>query len=436
MKISANKIDMAYEYESLRSNSDSSNRLSKILSLGSMCSKDLAHNLIETAFNLTDGTRIVDAQKSYRSFRKTFGSSFDWVIGRIATGMEKSHMAEVVGGHLRAWTLNGKSGGVVCKSKPNGALTLVVSTVTKSSRFGDVFLRLDLQTADSVKTLFDLRHICLATEEGRSIAGLADIPDYIQDLEFAAQAFAEAWGPDYDVLNVNGNLFEGWVEAIEHNPETLSFDVEACHSLVHFERAFVTGPWQVSIEACDGFHELGEYAGPGLKVNPNDVYFQWYGMHQLFCGLSEPEVISAINVEHALVDNFDRLGSAEFQERLLTDTESATKQFLSEVIRAVDRFRDDRRAWALTLYHGGREHDIVKSGDSAPTQVQLLAPLFLDAEAVASQVPSTCLVATLIKDEDADKLKCCFPSILDVATAGVNHRFFRSAVRRGMKSKY
>lgn len=439
MKITVNKIDMSYDYESALSNSEVVAPLEKILDLGSMCTKEFAQDLIVTAFNLTDGTRVVDARKGYCSFRKTFGSSFDWVLGRIASEMEKYHMAEVVGGHLRSWVLNGESSGVVGKSRPDGALTLIVTTDTKSSRFGDVFLRLDLQATDGERSLYDLCRVCLSTAEGRSIAGLADIPDYIQDLEFASKAFAEAFGADYDVMRVNGDLYEGWVEAIEQNPEVLAFDAEVGHCLgrriVHFERAFVTGPWQVSIEACDGFHELGEFAGPGLTVDPNDVYSQWYGMHQSFCGLSESEVISAVNIEHAVVDNFDRLGSTEFQERLLTDTESATKQFLSEVIRAVDRFRNDRRAWALTLFHGGHEHDVVQSGDAAPTQVQLLAPLFLDAESLASKIPSTCLVATLTKDKEANEMKCCFPSILDVKTAGMNHRFFRSAVRRGMKSK-
>lgn len=436
MKITVNRIDMAYDHENICASSEiGATPIGKIVDFSSACSKELARDLMAAAFNLADGTRVVDAQKSYRAFRKTFGSSFDWVLGRIATKMEKSHMAEVVGGHLRAWTLNGKSDGVVCKSKPDGALTLVVSTDTKSSRFGDVFLRFDIKAPDSMKSLYDLYHICLSTEEGRSIAGLADIPDYIQDLEFAAKAFAEAFGPDYDVMKVNGDLYEGWVEAIEHDPVALSFDVEVCHSLVHFERAFVAGPWQISIEFCEGFRGLGEFAGPGLTVDPDDVYSQWNGMRQAFCNLSDLEVISAVNVEHALVDHFDRLGSASFQEWFLADVEGATNQFLAEAIRAVGRFRNDRSAWALTLYHGGNEHNVVWSGDSTSTKVQLLAPLFLDAEAVASQVPSTCLVATLIEDKAADKMKCCFPSILDVSTAGVNHRFFRSAVRRGIKSK-
>ena len=415
---------------------------------GALATPELA-NQICRQFNYGSGERALDAHRAFHSVRQAWGSSLDWSLGMVASEALKMDLALKVSKRLRdflrgapdtgvhvlrrAVTVDGETDFATVEVGRFPAAdcygrTLLVPTGEVSRRFQcELWLRLDVEAPADDRSVLMLKHMLFASEEGYSLAGLADVADRISDLPVAADALTSVLGTGYDVLAVNGLLFEHWAMHNEH-PGCDEFEVDLaaasskvpCHPVVvSFRRAGSSQPWTLSFLLDSDFKvPFAYYRASGLCVDVEEVQSQHRKMVAACNRLQKPDIIRSLNLEH-FVDHPERFG--ELREAVESGTAFAA--IIEESVKAVARFKADARTGLVVLYHAGREGRLQLVGDAVKTEVGILLPLFLTLSARHLQVP-TCYMVMHLRDGHIG-----FPTVLDVETAEANTRRCRRALR-------
>jgi hypothetical protein len=404
---------------------------------GSLASAELAND-VARCFTFRDGGRALDCAKAFRRVRKALGTNFDFAFGFPASEDFKLGIADKVGEKVRDFVLNGTNPGVGVSERADGGKTLVVATGERSRRFDiPVFIRLDVHPLNLGPKLV-LDHLLLTDGEGSSIAGLADIPERIcdRDLRHADRAFREVLGRDFNVLGVNASLYSAWDEAHANALAEFTIDLSAfqetreCGTCIcRFKRQL--GSWDISFVLAGEEWTLGELAGehPELVADPKETERAVDAIRNSIARLSQDDSKFFLDFRHL----FDARHLSRFSDgfaELARKNPSAAKRKVLQTLRRELSSRNCEE-WIPFFYHSGFEkHQL--AGAEIDSEVALLIPLYLTDEDCAPRIPSTYLVACLNEDSDGHR-ECVFPTILSGRQAEMNSRYFRRAVRNGLR---
>ena len=443
-------VTLAFEHRGLTSEVQGQTLPPKFAS--SWASPSLAHEIVRE-FNFAYGDRILDCKAAFKQIRKTFGGNFAFAFGFEADEAFRLKVASKVAARLRNFVLNQHEPDVtVCDRLTNGLVsvessiqditdcygrTILVSTGESSFYFGiPVFLRLDVEAPKDDSALLQLDRILFTDENGDSIAGMADITDWVEDLENADRAFKEVLGHEYDVLHTNARIYAAWCASAGKDFSVDLTDVQeerVCNEIIcKFEHRHIAwhDGWCISF-VLDGAkwlmseyaHDMGDLVAswPATRVALADSI-------RAFRNLSLEEALKGINFAHIFDENHLKRYSDGSADIVRTDSHSARKIFEEALDSALERLCDDDDAWLPFFFNRGSEKSVTWAGDSFDANLSLLAPLYLSDEDRERHVPSVYLVACLKTLKDGKK-QCVFPSVLSVSQAASNNRYFRRALR-------
>lgn len=405
---------------------------------GSLASVELAND-VARCFTFRDGGRALDCAKAFRQVRKAFGANFDFAFGFPSSENFKFAVAEKVGEKVRDLVLNGTNPGVEVSERADGGKTLVVATGERSHRFDiPVFVRLDVHPLNLGPKLV-LDHLLLTDGKGSSIAGLADIPERIcgRDVRHADRAFREILGVDFDVLGVNASLYGAWDEAHADSLAEFTIDLSAfqetreCGTCIcRFRRQW--GAWDISFVLDGEEWKLGELAGehPELVADPKTTERSVDAIRNSLARLAQDDSKLFLDFRHLFDARHMSRFSDGFAEFARKNPSAASGKFLQTLRRELAS--QNCEAWIPFFYHAGFEkHQL--AGAEIDSEVALMIPLFLTDEDSEHGIPSTYLVACLKENSDGHR-ECSFPTILSGRLAEMNSRYFRRAVRNGLRA--
>ena len=408
------------------------------------------------SLNYSDGTRIVDVSPVYEQVRKMFGTQGDWgfdlkiteaIRTRISNAMS-SELRKLVAGdpgcnvRVLAWVYRGgKPTRVEVKSEGLRSLpeefTAIVPTGVVSARYGrEVWVRFDLVASEQDGVLFRARSVLLSGEEGESIVGFGDIPDYIHSLDGIHLGLKNFLGHAPDVLSVNAAVFEGWwsnrfskAGQDEFTVDIGEVDNDGCRMEIVFSRVAGLRSWSLFFKRSGELHPVEDYIpGLDLAVKPHEAEAEWKHLISMFT--ASFDIWSSIHYKHVFEDHLERYPE-DYLQSVIADPEAMGRCFNAEVADTIGSLRRDSRSWIPGVYHAGQEADLEFEGESICSSVYLMAPLYLTRAAREMGCPTVYLVATLKRDEDGVE-KCWFPTVLSVDMAFSNMRNLRRAIRNSI----
>lgn len=409
------------------------------------------------AVNLCDHTRVIDCQRVHRAVCKSLGERATWVFGYELTPKAIQSLAEKVNASLVGFVSGGSDvrvfrvsydplphlvavpAGECSVSCVAGECTLVIPTGLVSETIGDeVHLRLDVVPSTDDHSILTAIGFLFTDKFGRSIAGFGDIQEYLVHLDGATEAIEEFLGHPYDVLALNGDIYDAWWR--DHvqggGPREIVVPLDEI-SKEGRQTAIVLTPlpgqraWTISLKDGEDCLPIEDFIpGLDLAVDPNDAEREWREIVSMF--RSPFDIGPALRFDHVIVDHIDRYAE-EFVQDMIADPERAGSRFIPEVERAIARLKANSLAWMPAVYNAGQEAELEFAGESIDSTLYLLAPLYLTDRAERNGVPTVYLVATLRTNEDGTK-SCFFPSVLDSASAMRNMRNLRRAYRNGIDS--
>ncbi len=413
----------------------------------------VANDFIRKALNGYCGKRLVDAAPVFMSVRHALGASLGWIMDNPRVSVPfRERMAEYVNRELASFVEGRRDNGVIvmrrenvggeeCLSPVGGYLppqrirsgyAILVPTGRTSPRLGDdeVYLRMDVSRPRFTGASFCASEFLFADSNGKSIAGFADITDYVVNLDDVQLALRNAVGGDVDDVGCNAAIFDAWwrykiggkaddtilvplpVADLRGNAISLVMKREALRS------------WWVSLEIGGVSAELAEYLPEtAMTVGYAEVEAE---LARLDSAFRRPICVEeAINIEHIFGDHADRF-PAEFREEIVADPGSAFER-LVDSLKSVLAMPDK---WEPTMFYGGAEKDLVWNGDSVLTRVQYALPVFLTDEDAELERPSVHVIAGLKCDNVAGCDVCVFPTVLDNALLLRNQSAMRRAIRQ------
>ena len=405
---------------------------------GSLASVELAND-VARCFTFRYGGRALDCAKAFRQVRKAFGANFDFAFGFPASENFKFAVAEKVGEKVRDLVLNGTNPGVEVSERADGGKTLVVATGERSHRFDiPVFVRLDVHPLNLGPKLV-LDRLLLTDGKGSSIAGLADIPERIcdHDVRNADRVFREILGSDYDVFGVNASLYRAWDEACANSLAEFSVDFSAFLEASEYGTCLCQfmrqgGVWYISLVLDGEEWTLGEFAGEQteLVADPKATERAVDAIRNSIARLSQDDSKVFIDFRHLFDERHLSRFSGSFAEFARKNPSEARGKFLKTLRRELSS--QNCEAWIPFFYHAGFEkHQL--AGAEIDSEVALMIPLCLEDDDGEHRTPSTYLVACLKEDANGHR-ECAFPTILSGCQAERNSRYFRRAVRNGLRA--
>ncbi len=407
---------------------------------GSLASVELANDIVR-CFTFRDGGRALDCAKAFRQVRKAFGTNFDFAFGFPASEDFKFEIAEQVGEKVRDFVLNGNNPDIAAFDRADGGETLVVATGERSHTFGNsipVFVRLDVHPLNMGPNLV-LDHILFTDRDGNSICGLADIPERIcdHDVRNADRVFREILGSDYDVFGVNASLYRAWDEACANSLAEFSVDFSAFLEASEYGTCLCQfmrqgGVWYISLVLDGEEWTLGEFAGEQteLVADPKATERAVDAIRNSIARLSQDDSKVFIDFRHLFDERHLSRFSGSFAEFARKNPSEARGKFLKTLRRELSS--QNCEAWIPFFYHAGFEkHQL--AGAEIDSEVALMIPLCLEDDDGEHRTPSTYLVACLKEDADGHR-ECAFPTILSGCQAERNSRYFRRAVRNGLRA--
>lgn len=407
---------------------------------GSLASIELTNDIVR-CFNFHDGGRALDCTKAFWRIRKAFGTNFDFAFGFPAGEDFRFGIAEEVGARIRNYVLNGRDPNVEVIAETHGKKVLLVDMGESSTRFGiPVFVRLDVHPLNGERCLF-LDHILFTDCDGNSICGIADIPDRIcnNDVRHADRAFRAILGKDYDVLGVNMGLFRAWDEASAKSSSEFSVDLSAFQkeresgtTICQFTRQ--DGIWNISLDLDGEEWTLGEIVGnsPELVADPLATECALDATRCALMRLSSDDAQIFIDYRHLFDEKHLIRFSDSFIKVIRKDPTTARTEFKKALRLELDDSTRKCDDWIPSLYHAGIEKVLI-AGASIDSEAALLIPLYLTDEDRERRIPSTYLVACLKESSDGSTV-CAFPTVLSGRQAEMNHRYYRRAVRNGLRA--
>ena len=405
---------------------------------GSLASAELANDIVR-CFTFRDGSRALDCTKAFRQVRKAFGTNFNFAFGFPASEDFKFGIAEQVGEKVRDFVLNGNNPDVEVLDRADDGETLVIATGERSHRFGiPIFVRLDVHPLNAGPNLV-LDNILFTDWEGNSIAGIADIPERIcdNDVRHADRAFRQILGKDYDVFGVNASLYRAWDDAHANSLSEFTVDLsdfqetsECGTCICQFMRQ--GGAWDISLVLDGEEWTLGELAGEQIELvaDPRATGRAVDAIRDAIACLSQDDSKVFIDFRHLFDERHLSRFSDGFAELARKNPNAARGQFLQKLRRELSSQNCEK--WIPFFYHAGFEkHQL--AGSEIDSEVALMIPLFLTDEDSEHGIPSTYLVACLKENSDGHR-ECSFPTILSGRLAEMNSRYFRRAVRNGLRA--
>ena len=403
-------------------------------------------NDIVRLFNFTDGTRALDCHLAFKRVQKVFGRSFDFVFGVAATKDFKFRIASCVAEKFRAYVAGDIECGVrvgdcegvgFTSAAVNGVTscygrTILIPTGEISQSFGiPVWLRLDVESPVNERAILQLKHILFADEEGCSIAGLADVTDFIEDLDVADKAFCAVLGKGHDLLELNARIYSNWSSASGDEFTVDLSDLQSEHNSVELQFTFAEDAWKLSFvidgsvrRLCEIVSGLGNLTADWSEVGP-----RMKKIKDDFKALSDAEAFAAVNFEHIFDDQHLQRFSDSFMDLLITDAAAAVEKMRLALVTALRVLRSNPEEWLPFFYNAGREMWVNLPGDAFDASVSLLVPLYITDEDKSRCIPSIYLVAT--SRQVNGRNECCFPTVLATAVAANNYRWFCRALKYG-----
>ena len=418
---------------------------------------DCLANSVVCLFDFANGERMLDFYAVYSRVRKIFGNSFAFCFGFGGDNF-KIRVAKHCADQLRAFLLrDGESGVALCDREVEGLSPVELSAPSVHDCFGRsllistgevslmrdiaVYLRVDVREPTNSRSILEVQHIMFSDERGNSLAGLADIPEPVAGVQDADKAFKSALGPDYDAVGVNAQLFRAWSLACrdEFDVDLTAFvspDYDDNRDVIcHFRRRKGWWHWAFSINGEE--YRIGELIGidKTLAANWSEATCAVDSLFRRIKALSPDQVIAAVNFDHILDANHLARFSDSYIEILSNDPETAGVRLYEGIQEAIGNLSCHKSAYLPFFFNRGQERGVKYAGEAFETVPSLLLPLYLTNADRERCVPSGYLVACLATKVDGSS-ECKFPTVLDVATATVNHRHFRHAVRRGLWSRH
>lgn len=407
------------------------------------------------ALNLCDHTRVIDCQRVHRAVCKSLGERARWAFGYKLTPKVIQALAEKVNDSLVGFVSGGSDVHVFRISHdpmphlvaiPAGECTvtcvagecaLVIPTGLFSETTKDeINLRVDVVPSTDDHSILTAIGFLFTDKYGRSISGFGDIQEFLVNLDGATEAIEEFLGHPYDVLALNGDIYDAWwrnhVQGGDPREIVVPLDEiskEGRPTAVVLTPVPGQRAWTISLKDGEDCLPIEDFIpGLDLAVDPNDAEKEWREIVAMF--RSPFDIGSALRFDHVIVDHIDRY-SEEFVQDMIADPQRAGSRFIPEVERAIARLKANSLAWMPAVYNAGQEAELEFAGESIDSDLYLLAPLYLTDRAERNDVPTVYLVATLRTNDDGTK-SCFFPSVLDSTNAMRNMRNLRRAYRNGI----
>lgn len=427
------------------------------LSTSKWADQQTVSQFYKAAFDLCDHTRIIDCQRVHRAVCKSLGERAKWVFGYSLTPKTIQSLAEKVNESLVGFVsgvsdmrlfhisheplphLVAAPNGECTVNRITGECALVIPTgLFSETTKAVVHLRVDVVPSSDRYSIFTAIGFLFANELGRSISGFGDIQEYLVHLDGATEAIEEFLGHTYDVLTLNGDIYDAWWRNHVEGGEPCEivvplgeFSKEGRPTAVVLTPVPGQRAWTISLKDGEDCIPIEDFIpGLDLAVNPNDAEREWREIVGKFC--SPFDVGAALRFDHVIVDHIERYAE-EFVQEMIVDPQRAGSRFIPEVERAIARLKANALAWMPAVYNAGQEAELEFAGESIDSALYLLAPLYLTDRAERLGVPTVYLVATLRTNDDGTK-SCFFPSVLDSTSSMRNMRNLRRAYRNGIDS--
>ena len=409
-----------------------------------LASDATANSFLRKGLNGPSGIRYVDASGIFKHVRRALGSSaartfslcgpsqsfFDCIADCVNYGLERYATGRMDHGvlvfrqerHADGYGLVPVTGkdALFGRVVHNSNATLLIPTgMTAAPYTGckDVFLRIDVARPRFRGAYFKAEEFIFSDGNGRSIAGLGDIPDYIVNLDDVNDALKGALGDDYDPHGVNATVFDAWwshkltnpLGQIIHAPLRNREGEDTGFTMV-LKRTTPTA-WEVFLDDGEDERPLSFFLpDTEICIDPDDILSE---LDSVKAALeSTDDLISITNFNHIFDDNFARFPEA-FRKSFDEDQEEGVETF----IEALELAKAQPSKWMPIPYHEGHERFLVYNGDEEFSRIQLLLPLLLTDDEKRQGMASVFAVVGLRRDPSTGEVSCIIPTILERSTA-------------------
>ena len=422
----------------------------------------VANDFISRAFNDPYGRRLVDVSNPavFKRLRRSLGYSLAWTLkeNKVSAAI-RNRIADHVGYELSSFVAGRKSSGVrvfrrerdndgmyhlVPELKPvkswnriaNGSAVLVPTGVV-SPRIADeeVYLRMDVSRSHCKRSMFIASEILFTNSNGRSVAGFADVGEYVVNIDDAHSALSNVFGVEYNEAECNAAIFESWWQHklaapnsdIIRVPLRVFDDGEIAMTLNRLDE----GGWTASLDVFGHVAPLSEFASEHeLVLDSQTAVAEHDFLEAAFkrCfpfGGDDAVIKSAVDLDHVFRERKDRF-TLDFQKKIQQDYDAAVEEFIG----ALRHTLATPSLWETTLYFNGTEKGLAHYGDTANARVQLVFPIFLSDDERDLESPSVYVVGDWAQDIITGRGECVFPTVLTRAQVFCNRTILRRAIRR------
>lgn len=422
-----------------------------------LASDATANRFLRKGLNGPSGIRYIDASGIFKHVRHALGASAERTFGLSKHSQAMfDNIADRVNAELDDFVCARKGHGILvfrqecsadsCRLVPATGKDALFNRVVNYSnatlliptgRIGaaitecqNVFLRIDVARSRFQGAYFAAKEFIFTDENGKSIAGLGDIPEYIANIDDVHEALKGALVEDYDVPSCNARIFDAWWRHRMLDPAGDRIRIplpandgsESGFSMI-LERIPPTG-WEVLLEEGESRRALAYYLPEvEMDIDIESVLSECETVKTVL--FNTQDLIDITNFEHIFEDNFDRFPD-EFKELFNKDYEEGAETF----IEALERAKATPSCWQPAPYNEGNEKRLERIGDAESNHIQLLLPLLLTDDERRHGAPSVYAVVRTWRDHETGELTCTIPTILGSEAANSRIRSLRRLVRR------